>query len=41
MGKLNNEYILEIFENERTNRKTIKYLICKICFSFMREVFNK
>ena len=41
MEKLNNEYILEIFENERMNRKTKKYLICKICFPFMREVLNK
>ena len=41
MEKLNNEYILEIFENERMNRKIKKYLICKICFPFMREVLNK
>ena len=41
MEKLNNEYIIEIFENERINRKSKKYLICKICFPFMREVLHK
>ena len=41
MEKLNNEYIIEIFENERINRKTRKYLICKICFPFMREALYK
>ena len=41
MEKLSNEYIIEIFENERMNRKTKKYLICKICFPFMREVLLK
>ena len=41
MEKLSNEYIIEIFENERMNRKSKKYLICKICFPFMREVLHK
>ena len=41
MEKLSNEYIIEIFENENMNRKTKKYLICKICFPFMREVLHK
>ena len=41
MEKLSNEYIIEIFENEGINRKTNKYLICKICFPFMREVLHK
>ena len=41
MEKLSNEYIIEIFDNERMNRKTKKYLICKICFPFMREVLLK
>ena len=33
--------IIEIFENERINRKTKKSLICKICFPFMREALYK
>jgi len=41
MEKLNNEYIIEIFENEKINRKTKKSLICKICFPFMREALYK
>ena len=41
MEKLNNEYIIEIFENENMNRKTKKCMICKICFPFMREVLHK
>ena len=41
MEKLNNEYIIEFFENEGINRKTRKNLVCKICFPFMREVLHK
>ena len=39
--KLSNEYIIELFDNELMNRKSKKYLICKICFPFMREVLYK
>ena len=39
--KLSNEYIIEVFENDRMNRRTKKCLICKICFPFMREVLYK
>ena len=41
MEKLANEYIIEIFENESMNRRTKKYIICKICFPLMREVLHK
>ena len=41
MEKLNNEYIIEFFENEGINRKTRKNLVCKICFPFMREALHK
>ena len=41
MEKLNNEYIIEFFENEAINRKTRKSLVCKICFPFMREALHK
>ena len=40
MEKLNNEYIIELFDNERINRKTKKFFICKMCFPFMREVLH-
>ena len=41
MEKLANEYIIEIFENESMNRRTKKYVICKVCFPLMREVLYK
>ena len=40
MEKLNNEYIIESFDNERTNKKTKEHSVCKMCFPFMREVLH-
>jgi hypothetical protein len=39
--KLCDEYIVEIFDDENIMRKSKKFLICKICFPFMREVLNQ
>ena len=39
--KLCDEYIVEIFDDENIIRKSKKFLICKICFPFMREVLNQ
>ena len=36
--KLCDEYIVEIFDDENIIRKNKKFLICKICYPFMREV---
>ena len=38
MKKLCDEYVVEVFDDENIMRKSKKYLICKICFPFMREV---
>ena len=39
--KLCAEYVVEIFDDENIMRKSKKFLICKICFPFMREVLNQ
>ena len=39
--KLCDEYVVEIFDDENIMRKSKKFLICKICFPFMREVLNQ
>ena len=39
--KLCDEYVVEIFDDEKIMRKSRKFLICKICFPFMREVLNQ
>ena len=41
MQKLFDEYIIEIFDNEQLTKKSKKFLICKICFPFMREVLHQ
>ena len=41
MKKLCDEYVIDIFDNEQITRNNKKYLICKICFPFMREVFQQ
>jgi hypothetical protein len=38
MKKLSDEYVVEIFDDENIIRKSKKFLICKICFPFLREV---
>ena len=41
MQKLCDEYVIEVFGDEQIIKKSKKYLICKICFPFMREVLNQ
>ena len=41
MQKLCDEYVIEVFGDEQLIKKSKKFLICKICFPFMREVLNQ
>jgi hypothetical protein len=41
MQKLCDEYVIEVFGDEQIIKKSKKFLICKICFPFMREVLNQ